>query len=215
MLMHLNAGRTEAAPSDADLAPLKKWIAAQSELKTMEIDFVQRRKLGSLRNPTESKGRIWMESGGKFRWEIGSPLRTVMVKGDKALHVLRVKRKAAEVYGLDALKDDSRLRGLAFIEAGFPRSLEEFQKIFQILSVENKNGLVSAKMSLRDKQVATAVHSVEFTIDPSDNILQLVHVDFRDKSWVETAVKQVRKNPDIPSSRFEIDLTGYQVEKKN
>ena len=128
----------------------------------------------------------------------------------------RVKRKIAEVYRSEALKTDKRLSALAFIDAGFPKSLKEFEEIFQVRSVKKReDGLYAAKMSLRNKKATVAVLSVEFILDPTNNILRLVRVNFRDKSWYETMVKTVRRNPKIPSSRFDADLKGYRIEKKN
>ena len=57
------------ARAELDVKPLEAWIARQKDMKSLEADFVQERKLPSLKKPVSTPGRLRMERPGKLLWE--------------------------------------------------------------------------------------------------------------------------------------------------
>src|SRR5260221_8993814 len=63
-----------------DLAPVRKWIAKQDELRTVQADFTQTRSLRALRDPIATPGHIWFGAPDSRRWEICNPAKTVLIR---------------------------------------------------------------------------------------------------------------------------------------
>ena len=84
-----------AAPAP-DLAPLKKWVTRQAEVRTVQADFIQKRSFHALRDPLATPGRLWYSAAGQgFRWELGDPPKTIVLrKGDASLLIQPAKKHA-------------------------------------------------------------------------------------------------------------------------
>src|SRR5690606_21715580 len=62
------------AAAEPDLKPLEAWIAGQKGLKSLDAEFVQERKLPSLKKPVATPGRLRVQRPGKLLWELGQPV---------------------------------------------------------------------------------------------------------------------------------------------
>ena len=66
-----------------DFTPVKRWIARQDDFRAVTADFTQTRSLRALRSPLASPGRLWFKAPNSFRWELGKPAKTIVLrKGD-------------------------------------------------------------------------------------------------------------------------------------
>ena len=81
------------ARAELDLKPLETWIGKQKTLQSLDTDFVQERKLPSLKKPAVTPGRMRMVRPGKLRWELGNPVKTLAVSDGTTMTLLDVAKK--------------------------------------------------------------------------------------------------------------------------
>ena len=204
---------TPASASDTEV--VKKWLANQSKIKSMTANFTQQRILREGKRPIVSDGKFSFVAPGSFRWQMGTPAVTLAVQkrgGD--LVVTNEKRKRATVYSAETLEEEEEARGFSFIEAGFPRTLAEFEKNFTVTDTELKDGLYHVTVKVNDRKTSAALRKIIFYIAPNSYDLRGFYLRFRDSGSIATTFKNVKKNASVPSSAFEVDLSGYKTETK-
>jgi len=72
------AGLHAAEP--LDFTPVKRWITRQEDFRAVTADFTQTRSLRALKSPLASEGRLWFKAPSSFRWEIGTPAKTIVLR---------------------------------------------------------------------------------------------------------------------------------------
>ena len=122
-------------------AVLDAWFSAQSGLRTWSADFLQSRSLKTLTQPLLSTGHVWFAAPDRFRWEIGRPPRTVALRHSDEMIVAYPLLKRAERYSLAANAPGEWRDAMSLLQAGFPRNGPEFKAQFDILSLQETNGV--------------------------------------------------------------------------
>src|SRR6267142_1837387 len=90
-LLMANVGVVAAADSpDAD-GMLTSWLNAQTNIQTWSADFTQTRTLKALTQPLTETGHVWFRAPNRFRWELGSPVKTIAVRAAADLTVIYPK----------------------------------------------------------------------------------------------------------------------------
>jgi len=203
-----------SADETIDVTPIKSWIEKQSKAKSIYSEFEQQRKLRALKKPITSPGRFWFEAPGSFRWELGEPAKTIAVQKEKEeLLILEPQKMKGKRYSFEKLQEEGKARGIEFMEAGFPSTYADFEKNFKVLSVTlNANGAYEAEVAIRDRKTSIALRKMIFFIDSKSYALRGVHLRFRDSSTITTTFSKTKVNPDIPSSTFTVDTTGYKLD---
>lgn len=212
----LLASSAAAADEPAlDLAPVKAWIAKSSTLKTLTADFRQARHLRTVKKPLESTGRVWIKVGGAFRWQVGDPPKLLAILGPQGdFTVINDAKKAAEILSPESLEKDQAGQSLAFLRAGFPGSLEAFQKKFQITAITPEGDWDRVELKPAGGESSFAVIKMGMYLHRDRHTLGSMQVYLRDGSWIDTVFTTTQENPDIPASLFQPDLTGYAVKRK-
>lgn len=209
------------ASSTADpRAIVVQWITAGAKVKSLEIDFVQERKLKALRMPLTKPGKIWFQRPESFRWQINEPPTLIAVrKSSGDLRVADAKEKTLRVWSATELAAEAangKGHGFAMAGAGFPASIEAFEQMFEINSAKETPtpGVWDVRLDLRDKKAGIFVKEIIFTIQPDDGSLKKFDIFMRDGSIMTTRVLAAKKNRSIPASVFEVDTTGFTPERK-
>ncbi len=206
--------RAEAAA--LDLAPVQAWVANAAKVKTLIADFRQERVLRTMKQPLVTTGKLWYsQPANAFRWQTGDPAKLIAIlkPGREELTVARTEKKEAEVIGKAALQKDRMGQGLSLMQAGFPSSLEEFQKRFTILAIipESNWHRVELKPAVT---MGGAVVKVMLMLNATTHKLDAMHVYFRDGSRISSIFTSMKENAAIPAAQFSMDLTGYTVKRK-
>jgi outer membrane lipoprotein-sorting protein len=200
-----------AAAAAPDLAPVKKWIERQAKIKTLHATFKQERHLKTVKKPLESTGGIWFQAPGSIRWQSGDPPKVIaIIKAGGDLTIQHTDKKKAEVLTRKELEEKSDGMGVAFLESGFPRSLEEFQKRFEVTSVEKSGDYYQVEAKLAEG-ANPVLRKTVFFIHDGTWTLGGMHFYFRDGSRVESTFSGVEENKPIPASLFAPNLEGYSV----
>src|SRR4051794_29316403 len=93
-----SSGAAPAAqsPLPIDLTPIKKWIARQDEFRSVTADLTQTRALRALRSPLSSPGHLWFVAPDTFRWELGDPVKTIVLRKGNSFDVITPAKKRVE-----------------------------------------------------------------------------------------------------------------------
>src|ERR1019366_6383678 len=76
-----------------------QWFAAQTNLQSWSADFTQTRSLKVLAQPLVSPGKVWVKPG-EFRWELGQPVQTIVLRRPEQLLIIYPRLNRAEKYPL-------------------------------------------------------------------------------------------------------------------
>ena len=195
---------------EVDLTPVRKWIEEQAKLDSLHGIFIQERKMSTVKRTFEKEGSFWFQSPGRVRWEIGQDY--LAVKNDQEVLIMQPKKKSAKRHTLVGMREDDRFRGLEFIEAGFPRTLADFQKGFQVTKITKEDDYYSVETKIRDGKASLALTKLVFYIYEKDHHLKAFKMFFRDKSTIYNRFTHIYPNKPVPKGTFEPSVAGYQIE---
>jgi len=207
----LCALRTFAAES-IDMAPVKKWIARQDELRSVQADFTQTRALRALKSPLASEGRLWFKAPSSFRWELGSPAKTIVLRKGDTLYLIQPAKKRAERSSADAKPSKpSPMQALGMMSFPFARDFNDFQKSFETLSIKTDGPRCHLEVLPRDPMAHKFLSALKIDFDTASGHLLAFEMATKDGSSLRNEFSNVQVNPKIPASVFDFDLTGYEV----
>src|SRR6185436_14406503 len=103
-------------------AVVNGWLSSQTNLQTWTADFLQTRTFRTLTQPLVATGHIWFATPNRFRWELGSPARTIAVRNADEMFVIYPRLKRAEKYPLGGSAPGEWRDMLSLLDAGFPRN---------------------------------------------------------------------------------------------
>ena len=190
--------------AEPDTAVLDHWIAKQVAIRTLSADFTQTRALRVLRNPVAAKGRLWFQAPGDFRWEVGSPPKTIVLrKGDD----IRVIEPAKQVVKIEAVELGKREAGM--MEFPFVRSRADLEERFKILDLRTEAAVCRVKLAPRDTQ--GFLTGVNLAFDTETGHLLSLEMIFRDGSSMRNEFSNVQVNEKLPAGTFTFDTAGFQV----
>ena len=201
-------------------ALVKQWIEQGAKTKSLEIDFVQERRLRALRVPLTKPGKIWFQRPESFRWQIGEPPVMIAVRQSGGeLRVLDTKEKTLQVWTAAELAleaGNGKGHGFAMAGSSFPVSIETFEQMFEIDGAKETSttGVWDVRLDLRDRQAGVFVKEIIFTIVPADGSLRKFDIIMRDGSVTTTRVVSAKRNANIPSFVFKPNESGYTQGKR-
>lgn len=193
-------------PAVAEEEVIKRWLAANARLTTLEADFTQTRRLASLKAPLRQKGRIWMDAKkDRFRWQLGDPPKTIVIREGQELLILRPGSKKME---RRATKSGSG--GAALLASGFPTKLEDFRRRFRVVSVKSDEGRERIVTQPLDRS-AQGVATLTFVLAAETARLRELHLAYRDGSSQSMVFTRTAAGGRLAENLFQPDLTGYQA----
>lgn len=199
---------------------LQRWMKAAEKVHSVEAEFEQLRRLSTVKVPLRKSGKLWIDRTGLFRWQVGDPPQTLVIRGaDGAVTVVDGRKKTAQVWTREALMEEEKAgrgQGFAMLQSMQTPSLEDFESRFDIQGIEKVEGAADVwklALSLKDRKASVFVRQIEMILDASQGTLQRLTMVMRDKSSLTTEVRSHRLNGSIPSGVFKPDLTGLEVIK--
>ena len=119
------------ATDPPNLAPLKHWLAHQGEIRSVQADFVQTRSFHALRDPLASPGHLWFSAPQSFRWELGDPAKTVVLRKGDTAYLIQPTKKRAEHLSTDDLNKPGASNPLPMMNFPLAKSFDEFNRQFE------------------------------------------------------------------------------------
>lgn len=193
-----------ARATEPDTAVLDRWIARQASIRSLSADFTQTRALRVLRNPVAAKGKLWFQAPGNFRWEVGAPPKTIVLRKDDDIRVIEPLKKVVKI---EAMQLGQREAGM--MEFPFVRSRGDLEKRFEILDLRSADGVCRVKLTPRDTQ--GFLTGIQLAFDTSSYHLLLLEMTFRDGSSMRNEFSNVQINEKLPAGTFTFDTAGFQV----
>jgi outer membrane lipoprotein-sorting protein len=187
---------------------LREWIAKQAAIRSLRADFIQTRRLPALRIPLKKSGTVWFGTEGRFRWQVGDPAELLVVKSPNDFLVIEPKKSLAR--RLSASSAASRV--FEDLPVPFAVSLDEFQRRFEVVSLENNAGQIDLLLRPKDPRLAEGMKSLRIRFDFSTGAVSLFEMVFRDGSEVSTEFTLIEQNPKLAPDLFQPDLSGLKIE---
>ena len=202
-----------AAAETPDLAPVKKWLAGQAAVRTVHAAFNQTRSFHPLRDPIASPGHLWFTAPHSFRWDLGDPPKTVVLRRDDLYYVIQPAKKRAERLSAAAANDHDQAggRGLPMMDFPLAKNFDDFNRRFEVLSVTTQATRCHVEMLPRDPQMRKFLEVARIDFDPGTGFLLSFEFVTRDGSSLRNEFTNVRLNGRIDPARYEYDLAGYDV----
>jgi outer membrane lipoprotein-sorting protein len=188
-----------------------KWFAAQANMQTWSADFTQTRSLMALSEPLKSTGKVWVEPG-KFRWELGHPAQTIVVRNPDELLILYPRFKRAEIYALDKIPPGPIKDAMALLDVSIPRSRAALQEHFQLLSATITNSDIQMTLQPKSQSARQFISAVVMGFHTNDYVIADSQMDFSDGSTLRNDFTGVVFNQTMDPKLFATNLpSDYTV----
>lgn len=205
------AQTASTAHAEPNLEPLKRWLAFQSGIDTLKTNFVQDRKLKTMRHPFRDEGTFWLDHPNYFRWQIdGDPPKMIAIRDKNTITLLKPGKKEAE----QVTAGSGASPALDFLAEGFPRSIDALLKKFDVTEMKQTKESWEAHLKPKDIETARTLSKITFFIEPTNFYLQGFELNLKDGSNIRTYFTRQVYNESVDASLFKVDLNGYTVTKQ-
>ena len=202
ILICLAATLSHAADYDAQF---NKWFEVQTNLQSWSGDFAQTRTLTVLNQPLVSTGKVWVKPG-EFRWELGQPAQTIVLRRPDQLLIIYPRLKRAEKYPLDAVPTGPMRDALALLDASLPRDRATMEKNFRLLSATETNAILQMTLQPRSDSARKFIGEVVIGFHTNDFTIATTEMKFADGSILRNDFTNVVLNLPIEPRVFEAEL---------
>jgi outer membrane lipoprotein carrier protein len=187
-----------AAPAQADSAVLEAWLARQAGIRSLDVAFIQERRLPALKQPVSTPGHLSLVKPGKLRWQLGEPVRTLAVSDGKTLMLSEDGGKSVRRMAADS-PQAARYSMFSGDSFGSP---EAFHQTFEVVESREAHGLHGFTLRPRDRRMRSEVTWVFIDVDSKTSELRAFELELRDRSRVRTIFRNPRVNIELPDSLF-------------
>jgi len=198
----LGVSMTHAAPNDAQF---NKWFEAQTNTQSWSADFIQTRRLKVLNQPLVSTGKVWV-TRGEFRWELGEPVQTVVLRQPDQLLIVYPRLKQAEKYPLGAVPSGPIKDALALLDATLPRDRVTMEKNFQLLSAAETNSILEMTLQPKSDSARKLISEIVIGFHTNDFTIAATEMKFADGSSLRNDFTNVVINQPVEPDRFQMKL---------
>ena len=199
------------AADDLDLTPLKKWITRQREVRTVQADFTQTRSFHALKDPLTSPGRIYFSVPHSFRWEVGDPAKTIVIRQGEAAYLIQPAKKRAQRFAAADLAKPGGTNSLPMLNFPLADSFEDFNRQFEVKAISVEGTRCHAELQPRDMQSQKFLAGLQLDFDTATGYLIAFEARTRDGSMMRNDFSNVRFNAKLDPQVFDYDFTGYDV----
>lgn len=195
-----------AAGAEPSVALLDRWISAQTDLHTWTADCTQTRSLRVLSQPLVSNGKVWVMAPDRFRWELGEPAQTIALRQPDQLLIVYPRLKRVEKYPLRAAQPGPWKDALALLEASFPRSREDLDSHFRVLSVTETNSMMRVTLQPRSASARKFMAEIQVSVRTNDFSPLATELRFSDGSSMRNDFTNAVVNAPLKQELFDAKL---------
>lgn len=194
-----------------DLAPLKKWIARQSEVKTVQADFTQTRSFHALKDPLASPGRLYFSAPASFRWEVGEPAKTILLRRGDAAYLIQPTKQRAQRFSAAELGQPGGSHSLPMMNFPLAKDFDDFNRQFEVRAIHLEGTRCHVELQPRDLQTQKFLATLTMDFDTATGYLIAFEARTRDGSTMRNDFTNVRFNAKLDAGVFDYDLSAYKV----
>lgn len=181
-------------------AQFNQWFAVQTNMQSWSAGFTQTRSLMALSQPLQSTGKIWVRPG-QFRWELGQPPQTIVVRNPDELLIMYPRFKRAEVYALGKIPPGPIKDAMALLDVSIPRDRATMEEHFQLLSATVTNSILQMTLQPKSESARQFISAILIGFHTNDYIIADSQMEFSDGSTLRNDFNNVifnqRMNPDL------------------
>jgi outer membrane lipoprotein-sorting protein len=182
-----------------------KWFAVQTNLQSWSADFIQTRSLKVLAQPLVSAGKVWVKPG-EFRWELGQPVQTIVLRRPDQLLIVYPRLKRAERYSLDGVPSGPMKDALALLDASLPRDRATMEQHFRLLSATETNSILQMLLQPRSNSARKFITEIMIGFHTNDFSIAATAMKFADGSSLRNDFSNVVMNRPVDPALFEVKL---------
>ena len=186
-------------------AQFNQWFEVQTNLQSWAGDFTQTRTLTVLNQPLVSHGKVWVKPG-EFRWELGSPAQTIVLRNPNQLLIIYPRLKRAEKYPLDAVPTGPMKDALALLDASLPRDRAQMEKNFTLLSAVATNATLQMTLQPRSEAARKFIGQVVIAFRTNDFTIAATEMKFADGSKLHNDFTNVVLNAPVAEKLFTAEV---------
>ncbi len=186
-------------------AQFDQWFEVQTNTHSWSADFIQTRQLKVLNQPLVSTGKVWV-TPGEFRWELGQPVQTIVLRQPDQLLIIYPRLKQAEKYPLGAVPTGPIKDALALLDATLPRDRATMEKNFRLLSATETNALLQMTLQPRSDSARKFISDIVIGFHTNDFTIAATEMKFADGSSLRNDFTNVVMNQPIDPAQFEAKL---------
>jgi len=203
-LVALSAVST-VAQETTNNAQFNHWFEVQTNLHSWCADFTQTRTLKVLNQPLVSTGKVWV-TPGEFRWELGQPVQTIVLRQPDQLLIIYPRLKQAEKYPLGAVPTGPIKDALALLDATLPRDRATMEKNFSLRSATETNSMLQMTLQPRSDSARKFISEIVIGFHTNDFTIAATEMKFADGSSLRNDFTNVVLNQPIDPAQFEAKL---------
>lgn len=186
-------------------AQFNRWFEVQTNIQSWSADFTQTRTLTVLNQPLISHGKVWVRPG-EFRWELGQPVQTIVLRLPDELLIVYPRLKRAEKYPLDAVPTGPMRDALALLDASLPRDRATMEKNFHLLSATETNSVLQMTLQPKSASARQFISEIVIGFHTNDFIIAVNEMKFSDGSTLQNDFTNVVLNQPMNPKLFETNL---------
>jgi outer membrane lipoprotein carrier protein len=203
----LGVSMAHAAPEDGQF---NRWFEVQTNIQSWSADFIQTRHLAVLNQPLVSTGKVWVEPG-KFRWELGQPVQTIVLREPDQLLIVYPRLQRAEKYPLNGVPTGPIKDALTLLDATLPRDRATMEKIFRLLSAAETNSVLQMTLQPRSDSAREFISEIVIGFHTNDFTIASTEMKFADGSSLRNDFTNVVVNQPIDPKMFQVNLPPSYV----
>ena len=200
-----------------DLSPLRSMFEVQKSIHALSASFTQTKALKTLRDPLVSKGRFWMQKNELFRWELGSPAKTIVIGSPLEITVIQpFKKTASKVLHQTGVRGKDSIEAMGIIALPGNGDFDAFQKAVHIQKIQTSADRCHVEFIPKESDLAQGLTTIKLDFNPQSGKWISLEFVTKDGSSVHSDFSDIRLNPKLDQQLFQYDLNGYRIsnEKK-
>ena len=196
---------TAAAQDTGNDAQVNRWFEVQTNLQSWSADFTQTRTLKVLSQPLVSTGKVWVKPG-EFRWELGQPPQTIVIRQPDQLLIVYPRLKRGEKYPLGGVPSGPMKDSLALLDASLPRDRATMEKNFRLLTATETNSILQMTLQPRSESARKFINQITISFRTNDFTIAATEMRFAEGSTLRNNFTNVVLNQPIDPERFQAKL---------
>jgi outer membrane lipoprotein-sorting protein len=184
-------------------ALFENWLAVQTNMQSWTADFAQTRTLKVLNQPLVAPGKVWVRRG-EFRWELGQPPQTIVVRRPNELLISYPQLKLLEKYSLDGVPPGPVKDALSLLDASLPRDRASMEKQFHLIAATETNAVLQMTLQPNSASARKLVNQVGIAFRTNDFSIAATEMKFADGSILRNDFSNVVMNAPMADDLFEL-----------
>ena len=180
-------------------------VRGADQSQSWSADFIQTRQLKVLNQPLVSTGQVWV-TPGEFRWELGQPVQTIVLRQPDQLLIVYPRLKRAEKYPLGAVPSGPIKDALALLDATLPRDRATMEKSFRLVAAAETNSILEMTLQPKSDSARKFISEIVIGFHTNDFTIAATEMKFADGSSLRNDFTNVVLNQPIQPDRFQMKL---------